>query len=92
MGSFAISGLIHPRDQAFVREVTDDVSDELGASLPSLNPGEMILVGEFIKLPALVKVDLVEEKFMGRDLDAIKLWEDEFNAGSGYSTEELIRP
>jgi len=92
MGSFAISGLIHPRDQSFVREVTDDVSEELGASLPSLNPGEMILVGEFIKLPALVKVDLVEEKFMGRDLDAVKLWEDEFNAGSGYSTEELIKP
>ena len=92
MGSFAISGLIHPKDQAFVREVTDDVSDELGASLPSLNPGEMILVGEFIKLPALVKVDLVEEKFMGRDLDAVKLWEDEFNADSGYSTEELIKP
>ena len=92
MGSFAISGLIHPRDQAFVKEVTDDVSDELGASLPSLNPGEMILVGNFIKLPALVKVDLVEEKLIGRDLDAVKLWEDEYKAGSSYSTEELIKP
>ncbi len=92
MGSFAISGLIHPRDQAFVKEVTDDVSEELGASLPSLNPGEMIFAGNFIKVPALVKVDLVEEKFIGRDLDAVKLWEDEVKAGSSYSTEELIKP
>jgi len=92
MGSFAISGLIHPRDQAFVKEVTDDVSEELGASLPSLNPGEMIFAGNFIKVPALVKVDLVEEKFIGRDLDAVKLWSDEFKAGSSYSTEELIKP
>lgn len=91
MGSFAISGLIHPRDQNFVREVTDDVSEELGASLPSLNPGEMILAGQFIKVPALAKVDLVEEKFTGRDLDAVEEWEKEFKAGSGYSTGDLIK-
>jgi len=90
MGSFAISGLIHPRDQAFIREVTDDVSEELGASLPSLNPGEMILAGQFIKVPALVKIDLVEEKLMGKDIDAVDLWEKEFNSGSDYSTGELI--
>ncbi|GBC71240.1 hypothetical protein HRbin02_01020 [Candidatus Calditenuaceae archaeon HR02] len=91
MGSFAISGLIHPKDQNFVREVTDDVSEELGTSLPSLNPGEMILAGQFIKVPALVKVDLVEEKLIGRDLDAVDLWEREYGSGSDYSTEELIK-
>lgn len=91
MGSFAISGLIHPKDQNFVKEVTDDVSEELGTSLPSLNPGEMILAGQFIKVPALVKVDLVEEKLVGRDLDAVDLWEKELKAGSEYSTGELIK-
>ncbi len=91
MGSFAISGLIHPRDQAFVRDVTDDVSEELGASLPSLNPVEMILAGQFIMVPALAKVDLVEEKLVGRDLDAVQLWEDEFNSGPRVSTRDLIR-
>jgi len=91
MGSFAISGLIHPKDQNFVKDVTDDVSEELGASLPSLNPGEMILAGQFIKVPALAKVDLVEEKLVGRDLDAVQLWEDEFNSNFQISTGDLIK-
>lgn len=92
MGSFAISGLIHPKDQAFIKEVTDDVSDELRASLTSLNPGEMILTGSFIRVPALVKVDLIEEKLIGRDLDAIQLWEDEYKGKSYASTGALIKP
>lgn len=91
VGSFAISGLIHPRDQAFVREVTDDVSEELGASLPSLNPGEMILAGNFVRVPALAKVDLVEEKLVGRDLDAIQLWEEEYRGKPYVPTGDLIK-
>lgn len=92
MGSFAISGLTHPRDQNFVMEVTDEVSTELGASLPSLNTGEMILAGQWVTVPALVKVDFVEEKHVGMDLDAVRLWAEDANVGyKRVSTEELIR-
>ena len=92
MGSFAISGITHPRDQSFVMEVTDEVSTELGATLPSLNTGEMILAGQWVTVPALVKVYHVEEKHMGRDLDAIELWAEEADRGrKSISTEELIR-
>ncbi|MCS7136544.1 MAG: ATP-binding protein [Nitrososphaerota archaeon] len=92
MGSFAISGLTHPKDQQFVMEVTDEVSTELGASLPSLNTGEMILSGQWVTVPVLVKVDLVEEKYMGMDLDAVRLWAEDASAGHRrISTEELIR-
>jgi DNA helicase HerA-like ATPase len=92
MGSFAISGLTHPKDQSFVMDVTDEVSTELGATLPSLNTGEMILAGQWVTVPALVKVDHVEEKHMGKDLDAIELWAEEANVRrKGISTEELIR-
>ncbi|MEM2233169.1 MAG: ATP-binding protein [Nitrososphaerota archaeon] len=90
MGSFAISGLTHPRDQQFVQEVTDEVTSELGASLPSLNPGEMILVGHFVRAPALVRVDLVEEKLIGRDIDAVSEWEKDAKEPL-YSTGELIQ-
>jgi DNA helicase HerA-like ATPase len=91
IGNFAISGLIHPRDQSFIADVTDDVSEELKATLPSLNPGEMIFVGNFVRAPALVKVDLVEEKLIGRDLDTVQLWEEEFSQEAYISTEELIK-
>ncbi|MEM2234049.1 MAG: ATP-binding protein [Nitrososphaerota archaeon] len=91
VGSLAVSGLTHPRDQQFVMEVTDEVTEELGASLPSLNPGEMILVGSFVRAPALVKVDLVEEKLIGRDIDAVSEWERDAREAPPYSTGELIR-
>jgi len=91
VGSFAISGLTHPADQSFVKTVTDEITDELGASLPSLNPGEMILVGSFVRAPALVKVDLVEEKLVGRDIDAVSEWERAASESPPYTTKELIR-
>jgi DNA helicase HerA-like ATPase len=91
VGSFAISGLTHPADQSFVKTVTDEITDELGASLPSLNPGEMILVGSFVRAPALVKVDLVEEKLVGRDIDAVSEWERAVSESPPYTTRELIR-
>jgi DNA helicase HerA-like ATPase len=90
MGSFAISGLTHPADQRFIMEVTDEVTDELGASLPSLNPGEMILVGSFVRAPVLIKADLVEEKRVGRDIDAVSEWKRAESRGPAIS-EELIR-
>ena len=91
MGSFAISGITHPSDQNFIREVTEEVSKELGASLPSLNPGEMILAGHFIKVPVLIKTNLVEEKLVGRDLEAVRLWREE-TSRTYVSTKELMRP
>jgi DNA helicase HerA-like ATPase len=90
MGSFAISGLTHPADQKFIMEVTDEVTDELGASLPSLNPGEMILVGSFVRAPVLIKADLVEEKRVGRDIDAVSEWKRAESRGPAIS-EELIK-
>jgi DNA helicase HerA-like ATPase len=89
MGSFAISGITHPMDRGFINEVTDEVSAELGASLPSLNPGEIVLAGYFIRVPALVKVELVGEKRVGRDLEAVRMWKEE--ASKSYiPTSELI--
>ncbi len=92
MGSFAVSGLTHPRDQQFVMEVTDEVTEELRTGLPSLNPGEMILVGSFVTAPCLVKIDLVEEKLIGRDIDAVSEWKKVSSEAPPYTTEELIRP
>lgn len=90
MGSFTISGLTHPADQNFVKEVTDEVTEELGASLPSLNPGEMILVGSFVRAPALIKADLVEGKRVGKDIDAVSEWKKAESKRPPIS-EELIR-
>jgi DNA helicase HerA-like ATPase len=91
MGSFAISGLTHPADQKFIMEVTDEVTNELRASLPSLNPGEMILVGSFVRAPVLIKADYVGEKTVGRDIDAVSEWKRAAGERPPYTTEELIK-
>jgi DNA helicase HerA-like ATPase len=91
MGSFAISGLTHPADQKFIKEVTDEVTDELGTSLPSLNPGEMILVGSFVRAPVLIRADHVGEKRVGGDVDAVSEWKRAANERPPYTTEELIK-
>ena len=91
MGSFAISGLTHPDDQKFIKEVTDEVTDELGTSLPSLNPGEMILVGSFVRAPVLIRADHVREKRVGRDIDAVSEWKRTASERPPYTTEELIK-
>ena len=90
MGSFAISGLTHPADQRFIKEVTDEVTDELGASLPSLNPGEMILVGSLVRAPVLIEADHVKEKKVGRDIDAVSEWKRAESCRPAIS-EELIK-
>jgi hypothetical protein len=51
----------------------------------------MILVGSFVRAPALVKVDLVEEKLVGRDIDAVSEWERAVSESPPYTTRELIR-
>jgi DNA helicase HerA-like ATPase len=91
VGSFAISGLTHPADQKFIKEVTDEVTDELGTSLPSLNPGEMILVGSFVRAPVLIRADHVREKRVGRDIDAVSEWKRTASERPPYTTEELIK-
>jgi len=91
MGSFAISGITHPEDQAFITKSTDFVSEELGVNLPCLNTGEMIFAGQWVKTTTLVLVDKVEEKLIGRDLDAVKQWLEDREATLS-SPEDLIRP
>ncbi|MEM2237625.1 MAG: ATP-binding protein [Candidatus Caldarchaeum sp.] len=93
MGSFAISGLSYPEDQRFVMTATDFVSDELGVALPCLNTGEMILAGQWVAATTLAMINRVEEKLVGRDIDAVKEWKDDRNVGSkDHDPDELIKP
>ena len=45
---------------------------------------------KFIRLPALVKTHRVEEKLVGRDLEAVRLWREEVSKPFA-ATEELMR-
>lgn len=75
MGSLAVSKITQPRDQNYITESTEYFSQELIKYLPSLNIGEVILLGQWVLIPSLIKVEKVEEKLIGADIDAISEWE-----------------
>jgi DNA helicase HerA-like ATPase len=77
MGSFAIMKLTNPEDQNHIREASEGISDNLLKNLPSLNIGEAILLGEWVNIPSIVKIDHVLEKRIGTDTSATSLWESE---------------
>ena len=74
MGSFAIMKLTNPEDQQHIREASEAISEDLLRNLPSLNVGEAVLLGEWVSIPSVVKVDHVVEKKTGADISATALW------------------
>ncbi|MEO9365106.1 MULTISPECIES: ATP-binding protein [Candidatus Nitrosocaldus] len=74
MGSLAILRLTNPDDQRYINEASEVLSKELLEYLPSLNVGEAILVGQWVNVPSIVKIEEVREKRVGGDISAVEQW------------------
>ncbi len=74
IGSWAIMRIIQPEDQAFISHVSEYMTEEIIDQLPSLNIGEAILLGHWIRIPAVVRIDHVVEKISGVDIDPVNEW------------------
>lgn len=85
MGSLASLRITHPRDQNYIVESTEHVSEGEAMSLPTLNTGEAMFFGEWVPIPVAVKVELVKEKAIGQDIDAVDEWA---HQSAGYSIDE----
>jgi DNA helicase HerA-like ATPase len=75
MGSLAIMRMIQQDDQMQVSAASESLSKGLIEQLTSLNPGEAILVGQWVNLPTFVKVDEIKEHRTGSDQNAVEEWE-----------------
>jgi DNA helicase HerA-like ATPase len=84
MGSLAVSRITQPKDKRYIVESSELITEELAGYLPSLNVGETLLLGQWVTLPSMAKVEKVEEKLLGADIDAVSEWQEE-------RTSELIR-
>ncbi|MDG6935701.1 MAG: ATP-binding protein [Nitrososphaerota archaeon] len=87
MGSLAVMRITQPKDQNYILESSELISEDLAGYLPSMNVGEAILLGQWVGLPSIVKVDKVEEKLTGADIDAVKQWS-EGQDRSGIARED----
>jgi hypothetical protein len=91
MNSLAISRIIQPKDQNYIMDIIESIPSELLKHLPSLNTGEVLLTGRWVTIPSLVKVDKVEEKISGTDINAVKEWDDSIDTlKKGERTSDLI--
>lgn len=93
MGSLAIMKLTNPEDQSHIREASEAISEDLLKNLPSLNVGEAVLLGEWVSIPSVVKVDYVKEKRAGADISATALWagEEKMKAVAKESTSSAMK-
>ncbi len=65
--------ITNPLDQNAVLESGESISQAVIDDLPSLNVGEAVLVGEFVKLPVVVRIRGRETKEGGGDVDIVSL-------------------
>jgi hypothetical protein len=75
MGSLAVMRMIQQDDQAQVASASEALSRDLIEQLTSLNSGEAILAGQWVNLPAFVRIEEVTGRKVGGDLDAVEQWQ-----------------
>lgn len=79
LGNLAILRIVHPEDQNHIARYCEPMFHDVIEELPGLNIGEAILLGEWVRIPTIAKIDYVEEKIAGFDVDAVSIWGSYFN-------------
>lgn len=74
LGNLAILRIVHPEDQMYIAKYCEAIVHDIINELPALNIGEAIFLGEWVKIPTVVKIDYVKEKLSGFDIDAVSMW------------------
>ncbi|HIQ10624.1 MAG TPA: ATP-binding protein [Pyrodictium sp.] len=74
MNNKIILKIVEPSDQRYIREASETLSEDLAEQLASLNVGEAILIGPFVRVPALVKIDKFQGRLGGADPDIVNEW------------------
>ena len=71
-----IMRLTNPKDQSAVSKSSERISQDLLNDLPSLNPGEAVVVGEVVNVPVMIKVRSRITREGGADIDIVKKLEE----------------
>jgi uncharacterized protein len=59
--SFLILRLVNPKDQNFVRQVMENLSESDARMLPGFGPGQGLISGQAVRFPLLVKIKMDED-------------------------------
>ncbi len=75
MGNLAVLRIVHPEDQAYIAKHCEPITQDILEELPGLNVGEAVLLGDWVSVPTIARVDHVAEKTVGTDIDAVAVWQ-----------------
>jgi hypothetical protein len=84
--SFLILRLVNPRDQNFVKQIMENLSDQDARMLPGFGPGQGIISGQAVRFPLLVSIkmdqDLISSELGGDEnfLEQAKAWKPDKHA------------
>lgn len=59
--SFLILRLVNPRDQNYVKQIMENLSEQDARMLPGFGPGQGIISGQAVRFPLLVKIKMDED-------------------------------
>ena len=92
MGSFAVLKLIQEKDRKVIVETSEHITENLARSLSTLNNGEALFTGRFVKIPTLAKIDDATKLKGGRgsDISATEGWERDDKMRKRNSSQDLI--
>jgi len=83
--------MIQKRDQDSIFNTSEEITEKMASHLSSLNVGEALLTGRFVKIPTLVKIDEESEsKGFGSDISATDAWEKSAKINKKGSSQGLI--
>jgi len=66
--------IIEPSDKKYILEASDNLSEDIVEGLSSLDVGEAVIVGNIVRIPAIVKIDKFEGKLAGSDPNLLEEW------------------
>lgn len=78
----------NPMDQRAIEESCESVSESIIDDLPSLNTGEAVLVGEFVKFPVIIKVRRRKTREGGGDIDILPLMKESIQMRKAKTSPE----
>jgi len=56
--TFLILRLVNPRDQNYVKQIMENLSEQDSRMLPGFGPGQGVISGQAVRFPLLVKIDM----------------------------------
>lgn len=83
--SFLILRLVNPRDQNFVKQIMENLSEQDARMLPGFGPGQGIISGQAVRFPLLVSIKMDEDLIfdgLGDEnfLQQVKAWKPDKHA------------